>query len=208
MSLLKLQVIFFFILIFCSCGPDKSGYVDVPGDHGDELNINQSSPEDMILKAGNYENLILAIDSNKISALYTAKGQNCYFIETEFSKFSAETTLSWRQIGSTQKGEGKFTAEKDAVWIQFNGNPTGCAAQLFKSAQKLPLVKINNWKIIRTVEKNSIEISSEPLDGMKIGQSFKRGDVICILEEKKGWLRVEKIAQSPQVGWIKTIDLE
>jgi hypothetical protein len=43
---------------------------------------------------------------------------------------------------------------------------------------------------------------------MKIGQSFKRGDVICILEEKKGWLRVEKIAQSPQVGWIKTKDLE
>jgi hypothetical protein len=208
MSLLKLPASFFFLLILCSCGPDKSGYVDVPTDHGDELKINQSSPEEMMLRAGNYENLLLAIDSNKISALYIAKGQNCYFIETQFSKFSAETSLSWKQIGSNMKGEGKFTAEKDAVWIQFNGTPSGCAPQLFKSPQKLPLVKLNNWKIIKTVERNSIEISSEPLDGMKIGQSFKRGDVICILEAKKEWLRVEKIAQSPQVGWIKTKDLE
>ena len=43
---------------------------------------------------------------------------------------------------------------------------------------------------------------------MKIGQSFKKGDIICILEQKNDWLRVEKIAQSPQVGWVKASDLK
>jgi hypothetical protein len=195
-------------LLFFSCGPDKSGYVDVPSDHGDELKTNISDEADLKLKAGNYGNLLLAIDSNKVSALYTEDGQSCYFFETEFTKFSAENPLKWRKIGSDEKGEGKFTAERAAVWIQLSGNTSGCAPELFKSAQKMPITKINNWKKISAVDKNLVEISSEPLEGMKIGQSFRKGDIICILEEKNDWLRVEKIAKSAQVGWIKATDIK
>ena len=198
----------FFCFLFYSCAADKSGYVDVPSDHGDELKNSSSDYDNLVLKAGSYGDLLLAIDSNKISALYTVKNQSCYFIESEFTKFSAEVPLKWRKIGSTQKGEGKLTAEKDAVWIQFSGNDAGCAPELFKSAQKLPITKINNWKKIRAIDKNSVEISSEPIEGMKIKQSFKKGDIICILEEKNAWLRVENIAQSAQVGWIKAADVE
>jgi hypothetical protein len=194
-------------LLFFSCGPDKSTYVDVPSDHGDELKINASDEADLKLKAGNYGNLILAIDTNKVTALYTKDGQSCYFFETEFTKYSAESALKWRKIGSDEKGDGKFIAEPGAVWIQLSGKASGCAPDLFKSAQKMPISKINNWKKISAVDKNLVEISSEPLEGMKIGQSFKKGDIICILEEKNDWLRVEKIAKSAQVGWIKAADI-
>jgi hypothetical protein len=199
---------FFFSLLIISCASDKSAYVDVPSDHDEELKNSKYADEITVPMAGNYGNILFAIDSNKISALYSDKGRNCYFIESEFTKFSAENTLKWRQVGTNQKGEGKLTVEKDALWIQFSGNPLGCAPELFKSIQKFPITKINNWRKICVVNKNLVEISSEPLEAMKIGQSFKKGDIICILEQKKEWLRVEKIAKSPQVGWIRASELE
>jgi hypothetical protein len=199
---------FFFTLLIISCASDKSAYVDVPSDLGEELKNSKYADEITVPMAGNYGNILFAIDSNKISALYTDKGQNCYFIESEFTKFSAENTLKWRQVGTNQKGEGKLTVQKDALWIQFSGNPLGCAPELFKSIQKFPITKINNWRKICAVNKQLVEISSEPLEAMKIGQSFKKGDIICILEQKNEWLRVEKIAKSPQVGWIRASELE
>jgi hypothetical protein len=207
-SLRNILIYSFLSLFLFSCSDDKSGYVDIPADHGDELKISKAADDITVPRAGNYGNLLFAIDSNKISALYTSKGKSCYFIESDFTKFSAETPMKWSVVGSTQKGEGKLIAEKDAVWIQFNGSSTGCAPELFKAAQKFPLSKINNWKKIIAVNSNSVEISSEPIDAMKIGQSFKKGDIICILEQKNDWLRVEKIAQSPQVGWVKASDLK
>jgi len=202
----QFSTLLFAFLLF-SCSSDNSGFVDVPTDHGDEVKINKSADEITVPMAGNYGNLLFAIDSNKISALYTDKGQSCYFFESSFTKFGAEVPLNWRLIGAKQDGEGKLTVEKDAVWIQLNGKPTGCAPELFKKVQKFPISKVNNWKKISSVN-ITVEISSEPLESMKIGQSFKKGDIICILEQKKDWLRVEKIAKSPQVGWIKASELD
>ena len=204
----NIAISYLFSLLIISCASDKTAYVDVPADHGEELKNSKSVDEITVPMAGNYGNITFAIDSKMISALYSAKGQNCYFIESEFTKFSAENDLKWRQVGTNQKGAGKLTVEKDALWIQFSGNPVGCAPELFKSSQKFPITKINNWQKICVVNKNLVEISSEPLEAMKIGQSFKKGDIICILEQKKEWLRVEKIAKSPQVGWIRASELE
>jgi hypothetical protein len=188
--------------LFSACLSDNGNFAEVPESHGVEVEIKDTEIKEIGFQAGTYENAMLAIDSNNISGFYQI-GSFAVFIEGAYVAGKAAFPISWSRPNSEEKGNGTLMVTLNGIRLKLEGNPGNCPADMLKGEGLIiPLNRPTAWKQIKKME-NAAEIFTEPEAGMEMGSSFKKGDIICILEKKNKWIRVEKIGKSTLAGWIR-----
>jgi len=201
----------FFLFFAVGCNSDDATYVEYSEEIIRELPKNSATePAVFQFTAGSYENALIAAEGNKISGLYNPGTKSCsFFFEGTLSARNTEFLIKWTVPGTEKSGEGSISADATHLILKINNNKlSGCSDELLKTGLRINLEKASNWKSIRMLNTKSISIFSEPEEGMEIGQNFKKGDILCVLESKGDWIRCENIGTNTKAGWIKASDLE
>jgi hypothetical protein len=199
--------------LFIQCGSDERtvGYVELPVHH--EGTNEPQETDRILLQSGNYGNLQVAFNGAEVTGYYnmvTGNGQlgcNFYFIgKTEGKK--GQFPIEWYFPGNNVQNTGTITIAEGKIELKVVGNPGGqCMPELTAAGESLSLHNANNWKSIRIINSSKAEIYEENDESMGTGLYYKKGDVLCVLEEKGEWLRTELVGKD-KMGWVKAADLD
>jgi len=210
MKSLKKNIATLFVasVLFASCASDNASISEMPEENRKIVEIKEEA--EMVVQAGSYDNTLLAVDGKEVTGIYNlnSNSANCYFyFQGHFDKRKETFPIRWNHPGEKEEGKGTLTIQNGEIILKLQGKAKGqCPAELLKEGIKIPLTKESNWQSIRMVKNKSTQIYEEPEKGMETGASFKKDDIVCVLEKKDSWLRVEKIGQKTQAGWIKASD--
>lgn len=198
-------------LLFVQCNSDKTTIDNI--DQNRIATKVENTEEAVALQTGNYGDLLIAFDGNQITGFYNLMtgggnfGCTFYFYGKTKGK-KGEVPIQWYYPGEKERKKGKLIIDNGEIKIKVTGNPGGqCMPELMNEGETIRLTNQNNWKSIRVVKTKKSTIYEEADDAMDTDMAFAKGEIICVLEEKGGWLRAE-LAGGEKVGWIKTNDLE
>jgi hypothetical protein len=199
------------VLLTCSCN-----YVEeyFPSTSDKKKNIVELYVEDQgRILAGIYNHAIVAVSDSQFTALYNVDNnpKNCSFYLQGIIKDHSDTVfIQWRTIRNDQKGRGYLLiTDKNNLNLKLEAEKfNSCAKELFVTGIKLKPLKKYNWKSFRLIKEKSSIVFEEPIEDMPSIGKFKNKELVCVLEEKSNWLRVENMKTKSTLGWIQKNDTE
>ena len=73
--------------------------------------------------------------------------------------------------------------------------------ELLAQGETLQLAKADSWKAVRMLRQEA-QLFEEPSDAMQLPEKLPAATLICILEQKEGWVRFEEPLEGGKMGWI------
>ena len=184
----SVSFLFCFIFLFIQCGSDERTVENVDLSSKNHSNKSQSS-EKIALQSGSYGDLQVAYDGKQVTGYYnlvTGNGQfacTFYFIGKTDGK-KGQIPIEWHFPGDKERNTGTLTIEEGKIQLKVEGNPGGqCMPELMTEGEQLSLLHANNWKSIRVVKSAKAKIYEEADESLDSGMHYKKGDVLCVLEE-------------------------
>jgi hypothetical protein len=206
------RYIFLFLVLFsCSCN-----YVEeyFPSTSDKKKNIVELYVEDQgRIIAGIYDNAIVAVSDSQFIALYNVDNnpKNCSFYLHGIIKDHIDTVfVQWRTTKNDLRGRGHLLiSDKNNLILKLEAEKfNSCSKELFATGIKLKPLKKYNWKSFRLIKEKSSMVFEEPIEEMPSIGKFKNKELVCVLEEKSNWLRVENMKTKSTLGWIQKNDSE
>jgi hypothetical protein len=162
--------------------------------------------------SGIYQNTFIAIEKQEISGFYNTEKNpnNCqFYFKGKYNSESKLFDIQLRNLIDNEILEGTLKTIDAKVNIKTKVNfRTKCLETINKNGLLLNFTKKSNWLKIASVIKENTEIFEEPDETMDTGLKFKKNELLCILEEKNNWYRVESFGKTTNAGWVKKESVE
>jgi hypothetical protein len=206
-------LLLFTLLSFFSCEEKiENENVKKNSQENKTIEIPEEKNNSVHLASGIYENTYIAANDNEISGVFNVdkKLKSCqFYFNGVYDSAENLFKISLRNIKSNETIEGTLETIKDSVKIKSVTNfNLKCPENLQTTGLKLELTKKSNWLKISSVLNKNTEIFEEPDESMGTGIKFKKNELVCILEMKNNWYRVESIGKNTNAGWIKKENIE
>ncbi len=162
--------------------------------------------------SGVYQNTLIAIEKDEISGVYNAdkklKGCQFYF-NGHYNPQSKVFDIQLRNLANNEMIDGKLGPIGENINIKTETNfNIKCPDSFNTTGLTVSFIKKANWLKISSVLNKNTEIFEEPDESMGTGIKFKKNELVCILEMKNNWYRVESIGKNTNAGWIKKENIE
>ena len=206
------RYIFLLLVLFsCACN-----YVEeyFPSTSEKNKNIVELYVEDQgRILAGIYDHAIIAVSDSQFTAVCNVDNntKNCsLYLQGIIKDLSDTVFVQWRRVKNDLKGTGYvLIADKNTLKLKLEGQKfNSCLNDLFANVLELKPIKRYNWKSLRLIKEKSSSVFEEPLEDMPSIGKFKNKELVCVLEEKSNWLRVENRRSKITLGWIQKSDTE
>lgn len=199
-------IIFLLVLLSSSCN-----YVEeyFPSRADKSKNIVELYVEDQSkISAGIYDQAIVAISDSQLTAIYysSEKQNDCYFYLQGILNDDIDTVpIQWRSAKNDLIGKGLIIiSENKNLRLKFEAEQFNtCSRELFVNGVELYLLKKYNWRSLRLIKGKSVSVFEEPLEDMPSIGKMSNKELVCVLEEKANWLRVENRKSKITLGWIQ-----
>lgn len=167
------------------------------------------------LKSGVYEGLSLAISKEGLVTGYFNEKQGevvekgCSFYLQGTYAAGQVNFISWR----TSKLPGSLKVQSDGVVLQIPQGRThpGCMSVLLPQIDQglsLDLTSSASWEELRVVASEKASFYKEPDETKKMKAYLVKGNVVGVVDTKKGWLSVEYLTEKGKVsGWMPESNL-
>ena len=165
------------------------------------------------IKAGIYDHAIIAVSDSLFTAVYyfSEKQKDCFFYLQGIIKDDNDTVpLQWRSAKNDLTGKGLIiTSDNKNLRLKLESKEyNNCSKDLFVEGVELNLLKKYNWRSLRLIKGRSVPVFEEPLEDMPSIGKMSNKELVCVLEEKSNWLRVENRKSKITLGWIQKKDAE
>lgn len=206
-------LLLFTLLSFFSCEEKiENENVKKNSQENKTIEIPEEKYNSVHLASGIYENTYIAANDNEISGVFNVdkKLKSCqFYFNGVYDSAENLFKISLRNLNNNEKTEGTLETYKDSVKIKSETNfIIKCPESLQTTGLKLELTKKSNWLKISSVLNKNTEIFEEPDESMGTGIKFKKNELLCILEIKNNWYRVESIGKNTNAGWIKKENID
>jgi hypothetical protein len=206
-------LLLFTLLSFFSCEEKIENENVKKNSQGNKtIEIPEEKYNSVHLASGIYENTYIAANDNEISGVFNADKKliSCqFYFNGVYDSAENLFKISLRNLNNNEKTEGTLETYKDSVKIKSETNfIIKCPESLQTTGLKLELTKKSNWLKISSVLNKNTEIFEEPDESMGTGIKFKKDELLCILEMKNNWYRVESIGKNTNAGWIKKENID